>query len=456
MPQGIRRSLLLLGLLLFVMPAHGQLTPVDPQPSTRIDVRPVSDDKEIAQRLLDIMRATEWFSAASVEVHNGVVFLRGETNLQEHRRWAGELARNTVDVVAVVNEIELSTDSWLQLSPVLESLRRMWRNILSGIPSFLFGLVILIFAWFLGGFAARGARASFGRRLRSPLLCTVTSRAIHAIIFLIGIYLVLQVAGLTNVAFTVVGGTGLLGLILGIAFRDITENFLASMFLTIQQPFQTGDLIEIAGVTGLVQRLTARSTTMMTLEGNHVQIPNATVYKSVIRNFTSNPNRREEFIVGIGFDDTISNAQEIALRVLANHPAVLKDPEPWVLVDNLGKATVNLRIYFWLDGSRHSWLKVRSSVIRLIKRAFQEEGVSMPDEARELVFPKGVPVTLVQPGKHDAEAAIASTPEKTPESDLTAQPAEGGLSTDLQTVEAQARSARIPEEGRNLLAEDPK
>lgn len=456
MPQGVRLSLLLLGLLLLAVPAQAQPAPVAPLPSTRVDVRPVSNDKEIAQRLVDILRSTEWFSAPSVEVHDGVVFLRGETNLQEHRRWAGELARNTVDVVAVVNEIELSTDSWFQLAPVLESLRRMWRNILSAIPGFLLGLIILIFAWFLGGFAARGARASFGRRLKSPLLCTVASRAVHTIIFLVGIYLVLQLAGLTNVAFTVVGGTGLLGLILGIAFRDITENFLASMFLTIQQPFQTGDLIEIAGVTGLVQRLSARSTTMMTLDGNHIQIPNATVYKSVIRNFTSNPNRREDFVVGIGFEDTISNAQEVALRVLGSHPAVLKDPEPWVLVDNLGKATVNLRIYFWLDGSRHSWLKVRSSVIRLIKRAFQEGGVSMPDEARELVFPKGVPVTLTQPDPQEVVAPTKLASTRSLESDLTAQPAEGGLSTDVQSVEAQARAARIPEEGRNLLTEAPR
>jgi small conductance mechanosensitive channel len=437
-------------------PARGQSVVIDPLASApRVDVRPGSEDQEIAQRLLDILRATEWFVTPSVEVRNGVVFLRGQTNRQEHRRWAGDLARNTVDVVAVVNEIELSADSWFQFTPALDSMRTMWRNILGAIPNLVFGFFILILAWIIGRLAARGTQASIGRRLKSPLLCTVMSRAVHSIIFLLGMYLVLQIAGLTNVAFTIVGGTGLLGLILGIAFRDITENFLASMFLTLQQPFRTGDLIEIAGVTGLVQRLTARSTTMMTLEGNHIQIPNSTVYKSVIRNFTSNPNRREEFVVGIGFDDTISSAQEIALGVLRDHPAVLKDPEPWVLVDNLGKATVNLRIYFWLDGSRHSWLKVRSSVIRLIKRAFQEQGVSMPDEARELVFPKGVPVTLTQEARqHEPTPGIPAAAINR-ESELTAQPAEGGLSTELTAVEAQARLARIPEEGRNLLQETP-
>jgi small conductance mechanosensitive channel len=149
---------------------------------------------------------------------------------------------------------------------------------------------------------------------------------------------------------------------------------------------------------GYVQLLTTRATIMMTLDGNHVQIPNATVYKSKIFNYTSNPNRRVEFTVGIGYEDKITTAQEVIMRLLAEHPAVLKEPEPLVLVENLGSATVNLQIYFWVDGSQHSWQKVRSSVIRLVKRAFQDAHISMPDESRELIFPQGVTVRLIEPG----------------------------------------------------------
>lgn len=449
----MRRFLSIMAVYLCLLPqacpAFGQTT--SSQVGARIDVRPKSRDQDIARRLSDILIATQWYVAPSVEVRKGVVFLGGETSRQEHQRWAEDLARNTEDVVAVVNDIVLSADSWWQFTPALDALRTMWRGLLAAIPTLVFSLIILVISWWVGRFVARASQGALQQRLRSPLLCAVLSRTLHIGVFLAGMYLVLQLAGLTNVAFTIVGGTGLLGLILGIAFREITENFLASMFLTLQQPFQTGDLIELAGVTGLVQRLTARSTTLMTLEGNHVQIPNATVYKSVIRNFTSNPNRREEFIVGIGFDDTISQAQEIAMAVLRAHPAILKEPEPWVLVDNLGKATVNLRIYFWLDGNLHSWLKVRSSAIRLIKRAFQEANITMPDEARELVFPKGVPVTLMK--ENTEPLADHKGPQRRVESALPTQPAEGGLVAEQITVEAQARSARIPEEGKNLLSE---
>jgi small-conductance mechanosensitive channel len=265
---------------------------------------------------------------------------------------------------------------------------------------------------------------------------------------LAGLYLVLRIAGLTQLALTVVGGTGLSGLVLGIAFRDITENFLASLFLSLQQPFREGDLVEVAGVAGYVQRLTSRTTVLMTLDGNQLQVPNSTVFKGTIRNFTSNPNRREDFIVGIGYEDSITSAQEVALKVLADHPAVLNEPEPLVLVENLGSSTVNLRVYFWLDGGRHSWLKVKSSVIRHIKRAFQDSGISLPDEAREVTFPHGVPVRIME-GEGAAEPAAPVRAKPAAEPETVATKAEAGLQSESKEIKEQARRSWTP--GENLL-----
>ena len=187
----------------------------------------------------------------------------------------------------------------------------------------------------------------------------------------------------------------------------------------------------------------------MTLDGNLVQIPNATVYKNNLRNFTTNSNRREDFVVGIGYDDSIDEAQEIALAVLMEHPAVLDDPAPSVLADSLGKATVNLRIYFWINGREHSWLKVRSSLIRLVKRAFQTHGISMPDEAREVVFPQGVPVARIDAQATQTQSSRKRAPEEEPDKPSTK--AEAGLSSEADVIEGQARQAKPLREEENLL-----
>ena len=424
----------------------------------KVDVQPVARDDEIRKRLQSVLDATGWFFEPRIRVEEGVVFLSGRTDTDELKKWAGDLARNTQDVVAVANRIEVAQPSPWDFSAAWGGLSGLWRDLVRSLPVFVFGLFILGLSAVGGWLTKWSVRSLLHRRVQAKLLRSVLAFAAGVIVFFVGIYVVLRVSGLTQLALTVVGGTGLVGLAVGIAFRDITENFLASIFLSMQRPFGTGDLIEVSGVTGFVQQLNVRTTVLMSLDGNLVQIPNATVYKSTLRNFTANPNRREDFVVGIGYDDPIDEAQEIARRVLADHPAILKEPEPWVLADGFGSATINLRIYFWLDGREHSWLKVRSSVIRLLKRAFQQHGISMPDEAREVVFPKGIPVTLLD-GKLELGTATKppERPGTPPPSDHTAvsTKAEAGLFSEAAAIEGQARRVRPLDEGENLLKASP-
>jgi len=432
-------------------PNKEQLSPAP----AKVDVQPVARDEEIRKRLQNVLDATGWFTAPQVQVEEGVVFLNGRTESDELKKWAGDLARNTQDVVAVANRMEVAQPSPWDFTAAWGGLWGLWRDFLLFLPFLVFGLFILALSAGVGWLATRGTQAFLRQRVRAKLLRGVFAYAVGFFVFLAGTYVVLRVSGLTQLALTVVGGTGLIGLAVGIAFRDITENFLASIFLSMQRPFGTGDLIEVSGVTGYVQQLNIRTTVIMTLDGNLVQVPNALVYKSTLRNFTANPNRREDFVVGIGYDDAIDEAQEVARKVLADHPAVLNDPEPWVLADDLGKATVNLRIYFWLNGKEHSWLKVRSSVIRLVKRAFQQHGISMPDEAREVVFPRGIPVTLLDgrpketPGDEPQRRPDASPPAEGLEAVSTK--AEGGLSSEAGVLEEQARQVKPLDEGEDLL-----
>lgn len=473
--NGGQRVRIWLGLLLWitfaamaVFPAGALAQGIGPTPTPpagsepsqapdRVDIEPAARDEEIRERLRSILDATGWFIDPQVEVREGVVFLTGHARTADYREWAGNLARNTQDVVAVVNQLELPQPSILDFQPAFAELRSLWVNLVRSLPIVGFSLLVLLVTWLLTRLAMRVSRRALRRRLTSPLLINVAGYAVGVLTFLIGLYIVLQVAGLANIALTVVGGTGLLGLVLGIAFRDITENFLASIFLSLQNPFRMGDLVEIAGIEGFVQALTTRVTILMTLDGNHVQIPNATVYKSSILNFTSNPKRRADFLIGIGYDVSITDAQELALKVLQDHPAVLKEPEPLILVESLGSATVNIHIYFWIDGSQHSWRKVKSSVIRLTKRAFQAAGISMPDDAREMIFPQGVPVRMLD--GNESQKKPASTPAtdqpaaSLDESASIATSAEAGLSSEAQEIQEQAQEAWKPEDSENLLTD---
>jgi small-conductance mechanosensitive channel len=423
----------------------------------RVAVNAVASDAEIEARLAQILQATDWFTAPTVTVEEGVVFLRGETESEARQAWAGRLAANTEDVVAVVNEIAVREPAWWDLSPALQTLEDLGSASLRRAPTLGIGLLLLLATLLVARWSIHGASSVLRKRLQNQLLRDVAARLVAIPVFMVGLYVALSVAGLTGLAVTVVGGTGLLGLVIGFAFRDIAENFLASVLISMQRPFATNDLIEVAGFQGFVQSVNPRSTLLMTLDGNHVQIPNATIYKETITNFTANPIARYQFTVGIGYEDSIAAAQTVALGVLSEHPAVLDDPEPLVLVEGLGAATVTLRIYYWINITKYSHAKVRSAIIRLTKRAFNRAGISMPDEAREVVFPRAVPIRMLTaddaeqpktpPRSHEGPVARGSSAE----SEDAASTAEGDLLSEAADIRRQANDSRSPEGGTNLL-----
>jgi small-conductance mechanosensitive channel len=207
--------------------------------------------------------------------------------------------------------------------------------------------------------------------------------------------------------------------------------------------------------------MNTRSTILLSVEGNHIQIPNATIFKNTITNYSAAPARRSELDIGVGYDVSTTAAQEVVRGVLGRHEAVMADPEPLVLVDSLGASTVNLKVYYWIDGHRYSTLKVRSALLRLVKKALIDAGISMPDEAREVIFPQGVPIVQLE-GRAEAtardlaeqditETARSESQKMEPEANATV--AEGDLANERADIEAQMAVAGTIEGSTDLLEE---
>ena len=449
-------TLSVIALLLGGDPVQSQTSPstVDltvSDPPKEVAVAPDVRDFEIADRLERILTASEWFKPLAVSVREGIVFLDGETEYDERKEWARQLALRTEGVVAVVNRIEVKPQISWDLTPTWREIERLADRVQWFAPLTVVSLVILLLAWILSRGVTALARKLLRRRIASPLLLQLVARALSIPVILIGLYIVLQVAGLTRLAITVLGGTGLVGIVLGLAFREIAANSLASILLSIRNPFRAGDWIRVGQHQGIVQNLNMRTTVLLTLDGNHVQIPNALVYNSVIENFSTNPNRRSDFTVGIGYDDSAQKAQDVIIQALLKHPAVLNDPEPGALVDELGPSTVNIRVQFWFDGRSYSVFKVRSALMRQVKRALQDAGISMPDAAREIIFPDGVPVR--QMPTQDSNAGRGPQGSVSGKGDAAmVTPGEGDLLSERDELERQAEGANLSDTGENLLA----
>ncbi|MCG7642578.1 mechanosensitive ion channel family protein [Alteromonas sp. Cnat3-28] len=292
------------------------------------------------------------------------------------------------------------------LSSAQSLLSQLWENFVYRLPGLALGLVIMAAFILLAPHIAKVLVKPLTRTTTSPLLRSVIQRSVSLVLILLGIYLFLFLAGLTGFAIAVVSGTGVVGLILGFAFRDIAENFISSLLLTIQRPFRIGDIVQINDFTGIIQKVTARATTLVDFDGNHIQIPNATIYKGVIKNLTANPLMRGQFVIGVGYDADIQQAQQIAQEITSAQDNVLIDPEPQILIDELGPSTYNIKVYFWVDVEKTSVLKMASVLMRKITQAFLEANISMPDDARERIFPEGM--DIYHASEKDASSANSS------------------------------------------------
>lgn len=309
------------------------------------------------------------------------------------------------------------------LSSAQSLLAELWSNFIYRLPGLGLGIVVMLVFVLSAPYIAKVLVKPLTRTTTSPLLRSVIQRSVSLVLILLGIYLFLFLAGLTGFAIAVVSGTGVVGLILGFAFRDIAENFISSLLLTIQRPFKIGDIVQINDFTGIVQKVTARATTLVDFDGNHIQIPNATIYKGVIKNLTANPLMRGQFIVGVGYDSDIQHAQHIARQITMAQDNVLRDPEPQILIDELGPSTYNVKVYFWVDVEKTSVVKMSSVLMRNITLAFLDAGISMPDDAREIIFPQGLTVKGVntaeiegindEDGESDTVASQLSSQKKT-------------------------------------------
>lgn len=250
-----------------------------------------------------------------------------------------------------------------------------------------------------------------------------------------GVLIALELLNATALVGAALGAAGVVGVALGFAFRDIMENYLAGLLLSMRHPFEPNDFVSIDGDEGKVVRLTSRATVLLTLAGNHLRIPNSKVFKAVLLNYTRNPLRRLDFEVSVGVNEDLMTAQKLGCDTLAAMQPVIAEPRPLALLERLGDSSVPIRFYAWVDQRETDFLKAQSEAIRLVKTAFDEANIQMPEPIYQIY--------MRSEGKSPAQEVVHPTSESL---------ASGDTAVDVR-LDAQVESERAAE-GPDLLDEE--
>lgn len=175
---------------------------------------------------------------------------------------------------------------------------------------------------------------------------------------------------------------GAAGFILGFALQGTLSNFAAGIMILLYRPYDIGNDVNVAGISGTVSAMTLVSTTLTLPDNQIVVIPNNSIWGGIITNVTGSKTRRVDMVFGIGYGDDIAKAQSVLEKIVAEHPLVLGSPEPVIRVHVLGDSAVNFICRPWSKTSDY-WT-VYWDITRQVKERFDQNGISIPFPQREV------------------------------------------------------------------------
>ncbi len=183
---------------------------------------------------------------------------------------------------------------------------------------------------------------------------------------------------------SVIAVLGAAGLAIGLALQGSLSNLAAGVLLVPFRPFRSGEYVDLGGVAGTVLQVQIFSTTLRSADGRMVVIPNGKIIANNIINFSREPVRRNEFIIGVAYDSDIDKVKQLLTNIIESDERILKDREMTVRLNELGASSINFVVRIWShSGDLQS---VYWDVLERVKRDFDANGISFPYPQMDVNF----------------------------------------------------------------------
>jgi small-conductance mechanosensitive channel len=380
-------------LLIFILPHPVFAADETPARSEqKIEINKSNGDFAIKERIEKVLAASGVVKKLEVSSKEGIVTVSGNVSQQSQIEWVENLIKETDGVIAVINQVKLSNSEILDLQPAKNEATGIIRQVISFLPHILTLILVFGFFLFFAFILSKIGRKTTSKKIDNPILSDLVAKLFALPALLMGVYVVLKLSGLSNMAASFLGGTGALGLILGFAMKNIIENYFSGLILSMRKPYKIGDIVEIGGHQGVVLKLATRGTVLVDFEGNHIIIPNTTIYNNTIINMTSNPSIRIKFTVELPHWVNVADARKIMMAALEEIPQILKDPEAKIMVDGLTLHSVKFMVYIWIDSVNTSFMKSKSLAMEKIKARLEERGVPLANSTMHVISEESHPV----------------------------------------------------------------
>src|SRR3989440_9752363 len=215
------------------------------------------------------------------------------------------------------------------------------------------------------------------------------AQIVSNVVLIVGIFIVLDNAGIHLGALTVFAGA--VGVGVGFGLQNIASNFISGLVILAERPITVGDRVEVAGIAGQVQHIRARSTVIVTNDNITMIVPNTKFIDSPVTNWTyGDPRVRFRVPVGVAYGSDVNKVRETLIAAAREHPAALSNPEPSVFLEKFGDSTIDFQLVVWSQEMSYRPSRFKSDLNFLIEKHLRAAGIEIPNPQRDLHIRSGV------------------------------------------------------------------
>lgn len=259
--------------------------------------------------------------------------------------------------------------------------------VISHIPNFIVAVIIVILFSMLARFAGNLMKNLLRRSLDSKQIADLMASIFKVLILSVGVFIALDFMGLKGTVTSLLAGAGIVGLAIGFAFQDMTENLIAGIAMGIRKPFKPGDVIKTDDVFGSVHSINLRNTLIESFYGQQILVPNKILFRNVLRNYSTLGVRRIEVPVRISLTEDIEKAANVIVDKINQFEFVIRQDETAVYAESFGDSSINLLLWFWIKyPGEPDFMTVRHKGVVAVQQALNEADILIPFPIRSLDF----------------------------------------------------------------------
>ena len=283
------------------------------------------------------------------------------------------------------------------IQPLSKQLYNYWIGFIKLLPQLGLALIVIILTAILASYAGRLVKYLLNTARMRPALTDLIQTLAGVAVWVLGLLFVATILFPSVTPAQAFGALGIGGIAIGLAFRDIFENFMAGVMIMVRKPMRIGDTIEVNDILGRVEQITIRDTYIRKLSNELILVPNSMLFKNAVDIKTDRDLRRYDIVVGVAYGENADEARDVIQQAVESVEGIKKDKGVEVYAREFASSSIDYTVRWWAGSTQLEMHQFRSKVVLAIKAALNKADIEIPFPYRTLTFSE--PLQLHSPAK---------------------------------------------------------